>query len=985
MSKLKLIIFLILCLVIAASMSAQTVSGVITDATDSTEPLIGVSITVDGSSRGTITDLDGTYSLDLPPGTYTLIARYVGFTTSEQEITLTEGQSLTADFILDQGVNIDEVVVIGTRAPNRTNTDSPVPVDVINISKLSLAAPQTDMNQLLNATTPSFSSNTQTISDGTDHIDPASLRGLGPDQVLVLVNGKRRHTTSLVNVNGTFGRGNVGTDLNALPASATGAVEVLRDGAAAQYGSDAIAGVINFRLKESVNELTVNVTTGANFTSEIGPFNGETKSIDGEVFNLGVNYGLPLGDKGGFINLTGEFSERGSTNRMQEFRGGIFSNYNGIERVARAAGADVSALSLADVQRFASSVSYISGDAMSAINSAGSLSELSDALGADATDAELSARGLQRSDFNMRVGQSELRGGKAFMNMAIPVGDDLELYSFGGMSFRNGTSGCFYRLPNQSRTTTAIYPNGTVPKINSNISDKSLSFGLRGKINDWSVDFSNTFGMNEFLYRMTDTHNATLGASSPTAFNVGGHNFIQNTTNFDITQYIEAPGSMKGINVAFGAEYRYENYNVEPGTERSFGNFDINGNLVNSITHSDLLTTDILGRGRPSGSQCFAGFLPTNEVDARRSSVAGYADVEFDFSDEFLLAAAIRAENYSDFGSTFNYKLASRYKLNNNFSIRGALSTGFRAPSLHQINYSKTSTIFELINGVSVPQERGTFANDSRAAQLLGIPQLKQETSTNISLGFTAKIPNSNLKITVDAYQVNIDDRVILTGAFSAGSDPELQLIFDQAGATAATFFSNAIDTKSKGLDIVIAHNAILSSGVILRNDFAATFSKTTWDQDAGINASPLLREKGLVSTYFNQSSRIYLEQAVPRTKFTLSNTLDIKGFSVYLRNTYFGETTEAINSPIFDSDLNLTDNSIDPYNSGKILTDLSVGYRLSEGISLTVGAQNLLDVYPDIADASFQSSGRFIYSRRSPQFSFGGRHLFARAVFTFK
>lgn len=283
-----------------------------------------------------------------------------------------------------------------------------------------------------------------------------------------------------------------------------------------------------------------------------------------------------------------------------------------------------------------------------------------------------------------------------------------------------------------------------------------------------------------------------------------------------------------------------------------------------------------------------------------------------------------------------------------------------------------------------LPQERGTFSNNSRAAQLLGIPQLKEETSRSMSLGFTAKLPESNLKITIDAYQVNIDDRVILTGAFSAGSDPELQLIFDQAGAGAATFFSNAIDTKSKGLDIVLSHSIALNENTILVNNLAGTFSKTEWDQEAGINASPLLREKGLVGTYFDQESRLYLEQAVPRTKLTLSNTLDVNKFSIYLRNTYFGETTEATNDPIFDSQLNLLDNAdIDPYNSPKILTDLSIGYNVSQSISFTIGAQNLLDVYPDVVDEAYQSSGRFLYSRRSPQFSFGGRHLFARFVFS--
>ena len=441
--------------------------------------------------------------------------------------------------------------------------------------------------------------------------------------------------------------------------------------------------------------------------------------------------------------------------------------------------------------------------------------------------------------------------------------------------------------------------------------------------------------------------------------------------------------SLKGINVAFGAEYRRENFQILPGTTASFGNYDVNGNLVNSATPDELLSTDILGRARPSGAQCFAGFLPSNDVDANRSSVAGYADIEIDFSDEFLMGAALRFENYSDFGSTFNYKLTGRYKVGSNFAFRGAFSTGFRAPSLHQIHFSRTSTIFSLVDGVSVPQEVGVFANTSRAAQLLGIPDLKEETSQNISLGFTAKVPDANLRITADMYQVGINDRVILTGQFSPGDDEELQRIFDQAGATRAAFFANSINTTSRGLDIVIAHSKALSEGVVLRNDLAATFSKTTWNQEDGINSSELLREKGLEDTYFDNTTRIYLEQAVPRVKVTLGNTLTISGVNIYLRNTFFGETTEATNADIFDNDLNLVNNSIDPYNAGKIITDLSLGYNLSDNLSLTVGANNLLDVYPDEADPTFQSSGRFVYSRRSPQFSFGGRFLFARVAFT--
>ena len=960
---------------------AQSISGVVTEGN---EPLIGVSMSLEGMDKGTITDFDGSYTINVDPGTYNLIASYVGYGSVTQTVTVGAGEKATLNFNLSSGVMVDEIVVTGTRASNRTNMESAVPIDVINVDKLSIAAPQTSVNQLLNQTAPSFSSNTQTISDGTDHIDPASLRGLGPDQVLVLINGKRRHTTSLVNVNGTFGRGNVGTDLNAIPATAIDKIEVLRDGAAAQYGSDAIAGVINIKLKENVDEFNVNVTTGANFTKNIGPFGGETKDYDGENVVVGANYGLGIGD-GGYVNLTGELNFRGSTSRMQEFTGGIFNGLNGIERVAAASvpGIDVSSLSLDQIQQYAPQVGYFDTETIDNLNGLTSLDGLGDILGFDATDAELAARGQTRSDFNMRVGQSENRGGKLFANLSMPLGAS-ELYAFGGTSYRRGSSGCFYRLPSQNRTTTSIYPNGTVPKINSNIIDNSIGAGIRGMVGTWNSDFSLVNGYNRFLFNMTDAHNATLGSSSPTTFDSGGHSFGQTTSNIDFSKYIDGLGNLSGLNIAFGGEYRYENFKVIPGTELSWGNYDINGNLVTPSTPDELLVKDLLGRSRPSGCQCFAGFLPTNEVDANRSSLGAYVDGELDISKAFLLGAAVRFENYSDFGSTFNYKLTSRYRVTDNLTVRGAFATGFRAPSLHQIHFSRTSTLFSLVDGVSVPQEVGVFANTSRAAKLLGIPELKEETSQNFSLGLTAKIPAASLRITADVYQVNIDDRVILTGQFEPGDDDELQRIFTQAGATKASFFANAINTTSQGLDIVIAHSMSLTNGLRLRNDLAATFSKTEWDQDAGINASQILRDKELVGTYFNQQSRIYLEQAVPRVKVTLGHTLTVGKLDIYLRNTYFGETTEATDAEIFDKNLNWTDETIDPINDPKIITDLSFGYGLSENFKITIGANNLLDVYPDEADPSFTSSGRFVYSRRSPQFSFSGRHLFARVSFGF-
>ncbi|WP_299433733.1 TonB-dependent receptor [uncultured Maribacter sp.] len=932
----------------------QAISGTITD--DAGEPLPGASIVVKGTSKGTTTDFDGNYTLDASMGDI-LVISYIGFTTQEKTV-----NSSTMNITLVSGVELAEAIVIGSRNPNRTATESTVPVDVIDVKTLNSVAPQVNLNQILNYVAPSFTSNTQTISDGTDHIDPASLRGLGPDQVLVLINGKRRHTSSLINVNGTFGRGSVGTDLNAIPAAAIKRIEVLRDGAAAQYGSDAIAGVINIVLNTSVNELTTTVTTGANFAKNA---NNQTGGVDGATTNFSASYGLPVGDKGGFINFSGDFDVRQDYSRMKEWEGNVFNAYNTVERVASADGYDITNLLDDDVNDV---INYANQAGIN-LNGATTKEELRGVLSADVTDSELAARGQERSDYNMRVGQSALRGGRFFANFSLPLDDNgTTLYAFSGISSRTGNSAGFYRLPNQSRTFTPAYINGFLPEINSTIKDKSISVGIKGKVGEWDVDFSNTYGKNSFLYTIGNTFNASLQSSSPTVFDAGGFSFAQNTANLDISKFYE--DALAGVNVAFGGEYRVENYDIFAGEEASYSQYTADGQRITLASQSP--SEDFFGNSRPGGSQVFPGFSPTNELSRGRSSVAGYFDLEADFSEKFLASFATRFEDYSDFGSTINFKLATRYKISDNFNLRAALNTGFRAPSLHQLNFNSTSTIFDQ-NGN--PQEVGTFANDSRAANLLGIPQLKEETSSSASLGLTTKLPDANLTITIDGYFVKINDRVVYTGQFRGpGTGSELDNLLSQANATAASFFANAIDTESKGIDIVVTHKAQLGENWRLKSDLSGTFSQTR--QVGDINSSEVLRNAGLVDTYFPEDSRVYLEEAVPRTKINLSNSLTSNKFMIFLRNVYFGEVTEATttvaNQQVFGT---------------KIVTDLSVGYKASDALTFTVGANNLLDVYPDRADDAFnnRSSGRFDWSRRAQQFGIGGRYLFARVSLVLK
>ncbi len=954
---------LLIMLLLSVPIIAQNyqVSGTVTDSDEQALP--GVSISVKNGTGGTSTDFDGKYALQVNNGDI-LIFTSVGFET--QEITM-DGLT-TVNVVMVSGVSLDEVVVIGSRNPNRTATETAVPVDVIDIQELITQGAQTSLNQILTYVAPSFTSNTQTISDGTDHIDPASLRGLGPDQVLVLVNGKRRHTSSLVNVNGTFGRGSVGTDLNAIPTAAIARVEVLRDGAAAQYGSDAIAGVINIVMKKS-ETLTVSADTGAYFSSKSGGFN--QGGTDGESINVSINYGIPLGDNGGFMNFTGMYDSRNPTNRMIEWEGNIFNSYNSVERVANDNGFNLLALQTDfDAIRFFSQNAGLPSDVLTDVNNAVDIADLQSALSTDNTDSELGARGLQRKDFNMRVGQSKLRSGKFFFNGEVPVSEDAVIYAFGGMSIRNGNAAGFYRLPSQQRAFTPVYINGFLPEINSTILDKSLSAGIKGKIGEWNVDFSNTWGQNGFDYNIGNTSNATMQFATPTEFYAGGFAFTQNTTNFDMSRFFE--DTMSGLNVAFGAEYRVERYEIFAGELGSYSKFDTDGNVWDINDPTSIEVVDFFGRPRPGGSQVFPGFNPDNELNKNRNSIAAYVDLEADITDNFLVSGAVRFEDYSDFGSTINFKLATRVKLGDDFAVRGSANTGFRAPSLHQLNFNSTSTIF--VDGI--PTEVGTFSNDSRAAQLLGIPQLKEETSKSASIGFTGKLPGLNLSFTVDGYFIRIDDRVVYTGQFSPSNDGSpadelLKRLLAQANAGSATFFANAIDTESMGVDLVVTHKANFSNSN-LRTDFALTVGQT--NQVGDIKASDILEDAGLVDTYFDETSRIYLEEAVPRTKMNLTFNYNISDFNIMLRGVYFGKVTEATNN---------IDNQQE--FGGKMITDLSFSYLHHDRVRFTVGSSNIFDTYPDKNIDANRSSGRFEYSRRSQQFGAGGRYMFARITLTLK
>lgn len=918
---------------------------------------------------------------------------------------------------------VEEVKIVGSRNKNRVATDTPVPVDVINIGAQVSLSPQTDLTQILNYAAPSFTSNTTTVADGTDHIDPAQLRGLGPDQVLVLLNNKRRHTSSLVNINGTPGRGTVGTDLNAIPAFAIERLEVLRDGASAQYGSDAIAGVINVVMKRSTNKFSAAITAGG-FNSQGS--NDHHKGWDGDKYQLDLNYGTKLGSNG-FINFTGSLMSRGDTSRAKAATGNIFNAYNAIEQRAMENGVNISSLFsninntpnssqiLNYIKQYSGDVSYFTTAQQVAIQSANTISAMQSALNFDVTENELTYRGLSRDDFNMRVGQSKLFSGQLFVNSEFDLSSSIRGYAFGGYSYRNGNAAGFYRRPNQSRTATSLFLNGFLPEIGSDVVDFSLAAGVKGNLGNVNYDISNTFGKNTFDYTIKNTANASMLYPSKTEFNAGGLGFSQNTINADFDTKVDF---LKGLNLAFGAEARFENFKINQGEKDSWALYDINGDLQTGTTASNIKPTDFFGATRPGGSQVFPGFRPENAISKGRNSLGAYIDTELDVTDKFLVSGALRFEHYSDFGSTFNYKFATRYKITDDLNFRGAISSGFRAPSLHQLYFNSTSTQF--VGGV--PFEVGTFSNDSRAAQILGIPKLKQEESNSYSAGLTYKIPSANLSFTVDGYYIKIKDRIVLTDQFARPSgsyadgtpQKELQNAFDSANATAATFFGNAIDTQTKGVEAVISHKAKLGEENSLSSDLAVTISKTSRIGD--IHGSDLLINAGQINRYYSESSRVYMEEAVPRFKASLNNNFTFGKWSALLRNVYFGKVTDPntvdvngdgiVSGTVINGQAIATEH---PIWGGKLITDLSVGYELSKYLKITIGANNIFDIYPDknynpisaknpsgvdsngnVVYSSSNSTidlsnqNQFVYSRNVSQFGMNGRFLFTRLNFNF-
>ncbi len=807
--------------------------------------------------------------------------------------------SLTATSVLAQdavseGETLDTIQVLGSRAKNRTAAETAAPVDIIRSEQLEQTGAQ-ELGQLLQMLEPSFNFSRTTISDGTDILRPATLRALGPDQVLVLINGKRRHQQALVNVQQTIARGSAGTDINAIPITAIDRIEVLRDGAAAQYGSDAIAGVINIVLKKQTKETQVFFEAG------------QTREGDGDVLHGGLNHGFALGDDG-FLNLSVEYRDREETNR---------------------AGPDTLRVSPPRVtQRI--------GDA-------------------DATDAYL------------------------WINGGYGIGAG-ELYWFGGLSRREGDSSGFFRSAGDGRTVPALYPNGFLPNIITTVDDQSLAVGYRAPFNDnWDWDLSVNHGRSKFGFHERNSVNVSwwyepLGTGiygqSPTSADTGTLKFEQTTVNFDVRGSIEI-GNSEPLSLATGLEYRREDYIIEAGDPVSYTYGRTNNPAIVILNQN--------GGFAAPGIQGFPGFSPNEAVDEGRSNYAAYLDAETRFGGKFLVGGAVRFEDYSDFGNTTTGKLSLRYDFTDAFALRGTFSTGFRAPGVQQLFYSQRSTNIDPTTGLLA--DTLTARQDSAVTRAFGIDPLKEEESKSASLGFSYR-PNDNFSFTVDVFRIDIDDRIIFSSNIApetigtdslpcngTNSNCPIRAILAPFGVAQAQFFTNAIDTRTTGLDIVGEFSTEAVGGTL---DLTALLHWNKTEVKARRSQSPILSPTQL----FDDSQVTLIEEGQPGTHHVFQAVWARGKFDWTLRANYYGEVAGEGFTPGFKQTWD-----------GATLFDAAIGFDITDKLRVQIGGNNIFDTYPDKWDPvnafPFPQLG-FTYGWETLPFGINGAYYYGKVSYRF-
>jgi iron complex outermembrane receptor protein len=817
------------------------------------------------------------------------------------------------------------VTVIGSRGLPRTDVERPVPVDIVSGREL-LTTGQTDLGQQVQFNSPSFNSAKYGVNGTTNYADPASLRGLAPDQVLVLVNGKRRHQFSALNLNVAPGSGTVVTDLNSIPAAAIKRIEVLRDGAAAQYGSDAIAGIVNLVLNDDSDRGTVTATGGTH------------KEGDGDTLKASINQGIALGSDGGFVNVTLEAFDFSGTNRSDPYDGPIYP---------------------------ATPANYAQTGPTPAFPYA--------------TANPRRDRGVypQGAFVIGNYGSNENRTYQAFVNSELPVSQAANVYGFGGYSRKEITAFGFFRAPaSAANSALGIFPDGFVPVLPGESIDYSASLGVKGTMfENWNYDASGGFGENYLDLSAYNTVNPSLGSASPTDFYIGRTKSSQTIGELNLSRIFGQVGPLQGVSLAVGTQVRRDDFSARRGSLESY--------QVGPLAFS----------GRAVGASGRPGIAPADEIDISRTNVGAYVDVETDINDALLLATALRFEDYSDFGSNLSGKLAARYKLSDAFAIRGSYNRGFRAPSLAQVgNRVNTSTVQ---NGEIIVTKQ-VSSDDPRLAQL-GVADPEAEISDNFNLGFTAEfggVLGGEVALTLDAFQIDIEDRIAITDRILTSAFPAVAALFPQTAEI--RFFTNQIDTRTRGVDLVTTYSGKFD-GLSLDLSLAGSYNETEVLRQRATPAQLLAGASATNQNFLlvDQTAIELIEVATPRSKILLNSKVGWGAWTASARATYFG-SVKAFSTGLSGLDSNVDCDSrnrcVQTFD-GKTLVDLSLTYAVTEALTLTLGSNNVFDTYPDkwnsfrdgfVGQASNYTNGQIPYSRNSNQFGFNGAYYYVTAAWTF-
>jgi len=795
---------------------------------------------------------------------------------------------------------LDIRVSVGSRGMERSLQESPVPVEIVTAAELASSG-FIELGPALLHLLPYFNYQYMAIRDGSDHSLPFSMRGMSSDQVLVLVNGKRYHPGALTHLSTALGRGANSVDLNNFPLQAIEQIEILKDGAAAQYGSDAIAGIINIILKKNVdNSLSLNL--------------GQTSVGDGEFWSFNFQHQFKQSENK-YLQLTASVKNSNATIRS---------------------GAD-------------NRTQYFDGDSRNDDPANNGLVRMEGAS-PQRSDLHLTLNGLYR------LTHSEL--------------NDINLYGFANFNSREGNSAGFNRRQRDNRTIRAYYPDGFLPRIEPEVNDVSLTIGANNNVTDdsqniqnekWSWDVSNTFGRNSFHYFVTNSANVSLGLDSPTEFDSGRLVFSQNTLNMDVSKASKQFFSMPS-KLSFGLEYRQEKYQIIAGEEASY----IHGGVA-------VLDGPNAGTTAAAGAQVFSGFQPQNEQDVKHKSQALYADLELYPSDRWLFQMASRFENHDDFGSNSDYKLATSFTINPRWKVKSSLSTGFRAPSLAQQYFTTTSVVFLDDELTSI----GTFGVNEPVAKALGAQELKAEKSDHASLGFSYQ-PTNDLIFSLDLFQVEIQDRIELSGNIRQNVEQFGQQVVDilqSYNVSGARFFTNTIDTKTKGADLSAQYTYSFESGDNLHLKTGYHYNDT--DIVGEINTPNILENNADV--IFDRSQINRVTERSPH-----NNLISQLSYTSALWQTTFRAMRFGSVKLIFSTN----DPTRDQRISGKWLADLDVRYKLNEKLALSFGGHNIFDTYPDF-DTSFEGNpffgegNIFQYSDSSP-FGFNGADYYIKLEYDF-